>query len=136
MTATFFLAPGLFGNRDERLDEAGFVLTEAEARELAAHSVELGAHTMYHPDVRDLGPDELAAELAESKRAIEELSGRKCDLLAWPFGLSDEPAQQVARDVGFEAAFSFSTGPWLRYAIPRQPAGKLSAEELPQYAAK
>lgn len=128
--ATFFVCPGLFGNRDERLGEAGFVLTEAEARELATRPFELGAHTMTHPDVRNLEPAALVRELADAKDKIEQLAGRACDLLAWPFGLSDTEAEDACREAGYRAAFAYRPGRWRRFAVPRLPAGNLSAAEM------
>jgi peptidoglycan/xylan/chitin deacetylase (PgdA/CDA1 family) len=130
LPATFFLCPGLFGNRDERLGAAGQVLTEVEARELAARPFELGAHTMTHPDVRSLEPNALRRELADAKGAVEDLAERPCTLLAWPFGLSSPSAERACREAGYRAAFSYSSGPWRRFAAPRLPAGNLSVEAL------
>lgn len=129
--ATFFVCPGLWGGRDERMGEAGRVLTAAEARELAAAGMDLGSHSMTHPDLRTLDETALRRELVDSKTAVEDISGRSCRALAYPFGLHDERVRRAAAGAGFAVAFSFEPGPWRPFAAPRFP-GPLTH----QYAAK
>jgi peptidoglycan/xylan/chitin deacetylase (PgdA/CDA1 family) len=117
--ATFFLCPGLFGNRDPAMGEAGAILTAAEVPALAATGAELGAHTMTHPDMRAVGATQRARELEDSRREVARLAGRPCSLLAWPSGWSDAAAQDAAREAGFTAAFAALPGPWRRFAAPR-----------------
>jgi peptidoglycan/xylan/chitin deacetylase (PgdA/CDA1 family) len=44
-------------------------------------------------------------ELDLSRRTIEARLGRPCDLLAWPYGMSDAELRQDARRLGYIAAF-------------------------------
>jgi peptidoglycan/xylan/chitin deacetylase (PgdA/CDA1 family) len=128
--ATFFVCPGLWGNHDLRLGEAGRVLTERDARELAATGMDLGAHSMTHPDLRSLGDDALRAEVLGSKAAVEALTGRPCLSFAYPFGLHDSRVRRAVAEAGFAVAFAFEPGPWRPLAAPRVPAPLLD-----QYAA-
>lgn len=120
--ATFFLCPGLWGNHDPRMGEAGHVLTAEDARGLAAAGMDLGAHSMTHPDLRTLGDAELQRELADSRAAVEALTGRPCRSLAYPFGLHDARVQRAVADGGFDLAFTYEPGPWRPFAAPRIPA--------------
>lgn len=129
--ATFFVCPGLWGGHDERMGEAGRVLTASEARELAAEGMDLGSHSMTHPDLRTLDDAALRRELVDSKTAVEDITGRPCRALAYPFGLHDERVRRAAAEAGFAVAFSFEPGPWRPFAAPRVP-GPLTD----QYAAK
>ena len=62
---TFFVCPGLFGGTHPDLDgEAGALLDEAGVRELHDAGMEIGSHTLGHPDLRGLDDAELERELA------------------------------------------------------------------------
>lgn len=119
--ATFYLCPGLFGNHDPRMGEAGRILTESEARDLRAAGMELGAHSMTHPDLRTLDDGALRAELADSKAAVEEIAGSECRTLAYPFGTHDGRVRREAARTGFQLGLTYSPGPWSPLAAPRVP---------------
>jgi peptidoglycan/xylan/chitin deacetylase (PgdA/CDA1 family) len=121
--ATFYVCPGLLGTQHERVSgEAGRLLDQGEARALAETGMELGSHSLSHPDLRLLGSGELAAELTESKAAIEQITGRPCRTLAYPYGLHDERVERAAGEAGYELAFAWLPGPWRELAAPRLPA--------------
>ncbi|HEX2016130.1 MAG TPA: polysaccharide deacetylase family protein [Solirubrobacteraceae bacterium] len=134
---TFFLAPGLFGNREPRLGEAGQIVSGGQARELHAMGMELGCHSMYHPDLRTLGDRDLAEELARSRFEIEALSGERCRSFAYPSGWHDERVQAAVRAEGFDIAFAFGPQPWSRWAVPRLGGPPTAAlESFPLYLRK
>jgi peptidoglycan/xylan/chitin deacetylase (PgdA/CDA1 family) len=123
LRGTFYVCPGLWGSRhwDVRGDP-GRLLTEDQARQLHEAGMELGSHSMNHPDLRQLEDDALAAELSESKAALERLTGAPCRTLAYPFGLFDERVERAAGEAGYELAFAWQPGPWRALAAPRLPA--------------
>ncbi len=84
--------------------------------------MELGSHTMSHPDLRKLDDDRLELELTHSKDAIEALTGRSCRTFAYPFGLFDERVERAVEKAGYELALTWQPGPWRRFATPRLPA--------------
>jgi peptidoglycan/xylan/chitin deacetylase (PgdA/CDA1 family) len=102
--------------------EAGRLLDEDEARALIEAGMELGSHSVSHPDLRLLDGSELTVELQESKAAVEKITGRPCRTLAYPYGLHDERVEQAAGEAGYELAFSWLPGPWRELAAPRLPA--------------
>jgi peptidoglycan/xylan/chitin deacetylase (PgdA/CDA1 family) len=121
--ATFFVCPGLWGAQHPDVDgEAGRLLDESEARALHESGMELGSHTLSHPDLRLLDEDELRRELVESKRSLEGLTGEPCRLFAYPYGLFDEREERAVADAGYELAFAWLPGPWRALAAPRLPA--------------
>lgn len=103
------------------------MLTTDMIHALAASGIEIGAHTVSHPILTRL--DETAArhEIEESKRRLEELSGRKVRFFAYPngkFGIDfDQRHMDLARQAGFEAAFSTASGAASagldRFCLPR-----------------
>ena len=121
--ATFYVCPGLFGGRHWHLDgEEGRLLDEREAGELLEAGMELGSHSLTHPDLRLLDGGDLSRELEGSKREVERLTGRPCRTLAYPYGLYDERVVSAARAAGYELAFGWLPGPWHPLKAPRLPA--------------
>ncbi len=121
--ATFYISPGRWGVHDDLVQgEAGRLLGSQEARALYDLGMELGSHSMSHPDLRKLADDALAGELSASKAAIEWITGRSCRTFAYPFGLFDERVEQAVADAGYELALTWQPGPWRALATPRLPA--------------
>lgn len=119
---TFYLCPGLFGNAtDQGFSPEGRVLTRAEAVALHGMGMELGAHSLTHPDLTEIGDAELADELAGSKAEVEAITGEPCRTFAYPFGLHDARVRAATRAAGFALAFQFAPGPWETFAAPRLP---------------
>jgi peptidoglycan/xylan/chitin deacetylase (PgdA/CDA1 family) len=120
---TFYVCPGLFGGQHWDVGgEPGRLLTQDEAGALAERGMELGSHTLTHPDLREVDDAALLAELEQSKAAVERVTGRPCRTLAYPYGLCDEQVEQAAAEAGYELAFAWLPGPWRRFAAPRLPA--------------
>ena len=90
------------------------MLTPAQIRRLHDEGMEIGAHTVNHPILAQLGDDEAHAEIAGSKRTLEEITGARVTLFAYPNGKPgrDYGPQHVrlVREVGFAAAVSTIAG--------------------------
>jgi peptidoglycan/xylan/chitin deacetylase (PgdA/CDA1 family) len=78
----------------------------SELRELAQHGVEIGSHTIRHPWLTTLSDEDLAHELVESRRRIEDELGRPCRFLAYPYGNHDARVRRAVQAAGYEAAFA------------------------------
>jgi peptidoglycan/xylan/chitin deacetylase (PgdA/CDA1 family) len=62
-------------------------LDREELKALAGtEGMEVGAHTVSHPQLAELGTAEQQREIEESKRCLEERIGREVNGLAYPFG--------------------------------------------------
>jgi peptidoglycan/xylan/chitin deacetylase (PgdA/CDA1 family) len=71
-------------------------LTEEELRELAdGELVEIGAHTLTHPVLADLAPDQQQHEIGGSKRRLEALTGKKIRSFAYPYGKKNHYTQHT-----------------------------------------
>jgi peptidoglycan/xylan/chitin deacetylase (PgdA/CDA1 family) len=112
---------------DERLEQvarlAGLVgcalpdnlmMSSDQVRQLHRAGMEIGGHTVRHPILATLAPEEARAEIANGKEALEQLIGDKVRLFAYPNGKpgSDYRAEhvQIVRELGFEAAVSTAWG--------------------------
>lgn len=104
-------------------------LSAGQLRAVAASPlVTVGSHSVSHPLLTRLPDAELARELADSKRFLEEVTGRPVDLFAYPTGDYDRRVMAAVRAAGYRGAFveeSRRLGGGL-YEIPR--LGVYSAE--------
>jgi peptidoglycan/xylan/chitin deacetylase (PgdA/CDA1 family) len=96
-------------------------MTWDELRGLAERGFQIGSHTVSHPHLPQLSDAELDREFSDSRARIEDELGRRCHLLAYPFGEHDARVQEAARRSGYAAAFALWAGssPANPYALPR-----------------
>lgn len=83
---------------------------------------EVGSHGITHAHLPSLSDEALAQELLDSRRLLEERLGRRCDLLAYPFGDWDERVARAAASAGYAYAFSLPFGEQTRasrMSVPR-----------------
>lgn len=75
---------------------------------------EIGSHTVGHADLGAItAPDQLRAQIADDRVALEKLTGKRVRYFAWPFGgraQISETARHAIRAAGFEAAFTTIPG--------------------------
>lgn len=128
-----YLAPAKRQELVNRLDLLGTrayrepMLTRDMIRVLASQHIEIGAHTVSHPILTSLPDANALQEMVESKRELEAIIGRPVRYFAYPNGKRgldfDERHVAMAREAGFEAAFTTAHGaagnPDDRHALPR-----------------
>jgi peptidoglycan/xylan/chitin deacetylase (PgdA/CDA1 family) len=88
-------------------------LSWEEARDMIRGGMAIGSHTHAHQILNQLGREEQREELAQSRAILREQLGINADALAYPVGAPNsfsELTQELAREVGFRAAFSFYGG--------------------------
>lgn len=66
----------------------------------------VGTHAVDHPFLTKCGAAEMARQIDENKRWIEEATGRRCDVVAYPHGDYDGAVLEHCRSVGFEHGFA------------------------------
>jgi peptidoglycan/xylan/chitin deacetylase (PgdA/CDA1 family) len=109
---------------------AGFVgqdgyLSAEELREIARHPlVTIGAHGLRHRHFTRLSSEEARLELRESRSLLENITGRKIDLMAWPFGECDAGLERLSEECGYRAAWSVRKGTNSTYSRWRVPLGR------------
>ena len=120
--ATVYVTTGLIGQANPWLapESGARMMIEDELRELAAAGVELGAHTVTHPDLSRLDHAACLREMTESREAIERLTGATVKTFAYPFCRYGQEAVAAAADAGFLAAVTCEgRGGWSRYELKR-----------------
>jgi len=103
------------------------MLDSTSVNTLASLGVDVGVHTVNHPILARTSSDQAWEEIVESKRRLEELTGKSMRLFAYPNG---KPGQDYSREhvsmvqqAGFDAAVSTAWGPATRqsdiFQLPR-----------------
>lgn len=88
-TATMYLATSRIKKTPECYEGAEY-LSWSEIRELHAQGTRFGSHTVSHPDLRSLGPDQIEYELGSSKETIEDQLGAPISTFAYPYAFPEE----------------------------------------------
>jgi len=93
------------------------MLTWAEVRALSEGGMTIGAHTLTHPNLPGMPPDEAAAEIGGSKTLIEQHVAAPVLHFAYPNGRGvshfNEPVREMVRKAGFLSSVTSINGPVL-----------------------
>jgi peptidoglycan/xylan/chitin deacetylase (PgdA/CDA1 family) len=96
--------------------------------------IEIGAHTVNHPDLPSQTPDAQREEIVESKRALERQLGHAVNGFAYPYGRNAPATIDLVRDAGFTYACSTVPQPVRRhsnpYLLPRQTVMNWNGDEF------
>jgi peptidoglycan/xylan/chitin deacetylase (PgdA/CDA1 family) len=94
-------------------------LTPDEARRLSSPGfIDIGAHTVNHPSLPMLSEDDKRREIAESRRACENLVGAPVTGFAYPFGDVDGASVRAVREAGLSFACTTLPGTAIPGADP------------------
>jgi peptidoglycan/xylan/chitin deacetylase (PgdA/CDA1 family) len=85
-------------------------LKDEDIAELYAEGVEIGAHTVDHPDLRMTSDDRLKRELLEPKQTLESIIGTTVNGFAYPRGLCNGRVIKAVNDAGYEYAVATQRG--------------------------
>lgn len=147
------LQPRAPGDIDDALaqieDQVGFdsailepeFLSESGVAQLAASGlITIGSHTHNHPWLAALDYGDQISEIRRSCLLLEEVTGERVDLAAYPFGghgSFGHDTERACREAGIELAFTTVPGSvsWLtpRFRVPRRVVRDWTGEELEQH---
>jgi len=117
MPATVFVTAGFIGT--------GEYLTREDLRELASHPlITIGAHGFWHRHFNLLSDQEARSELMEARQALEQMTDRKVNLMAWPYGECDARLERLAAEAGYHASWSVWKGNNSSHSRWRVPLGR------------
>ncbi len=125
LTGTLFVTSGWTGASGEYLNQGAppGMLSGEQIREIADAGIEIGAHSVTHPQLDQLSAGSLRQELVGGKQALEDLLGAPVPGLAYPFGYSSKAVRDSAAAIGYEYACAvgnrFASTGGDRFALPR-----------------
>ena len=99
---TFFIISGKIGQNE--------YMSEQQIKNLSSFGNEIGSHTVNHPSMKNLSPDQARSELSDSKNALEELSGQSIISFCYPAGKYTDETKLIADEVGYKIAVTTQKG--------------------------
>jgi len=82
-------------------------------REMSANGIEFGSHSVTHPILSQLTPEEMKIEICDSKKEIENQINREIQVIAYPVGGDFSINQAVLDEVelaGYELGATYISG--------------------------
>ncbi len=84
------------------VDSERFPLPDGQvAREIVGLGMEIGSHTMTHPDLTAIEGEQLRWELTESRKRLEDLTGAAVTSFCYPFGYFNRTARDAVEAAGY-----------------------------------
>ena len=121
--ATIYVTTGLMGGPNPwlALGSGGRMMTEEEVVACARAGVEIGAHTLTHPDLSLVGADGCRREVGGSRDVLRELTGAPIGSFAYPYFHTGPEAVDAVREAGFDSAVAGSGDTWSPLTFERTP---------------
>lgn len=112
--ATVYVTTGMIGKPNPWMTGGhDRMMTNDELLALASAGIELGAHTVTHPNMETLDYATCAREVNQSRDCLAALTGRPVRTFAYPYCSYGPAALRAVRDAGFEAALTcHGRGSW------------------------
>jgi peptidoglycan/xylan/chitin deacetylase (PgdA/CDA1 family) len=101
-TGTIFMTTSGIGKEGEEK----LMLNWRELAEVQQAGIEIGAHTVRHPQLDQLPEKLVRQELYDSKSLLEDRLQMKVPGLAYPFGYSNAMVRRVARELGYDYGYA------------------------------
>jgi peptidoglycan/xylan/chitin deacetylase (PgdA/CDA1 family) len=130
MTATMFVVSGLTGHRAIQFNGRD-CLTWTELKELRSNGIQIGSHTVTHPELALMDPAGIDDEIGRSKQTIEDKIGAPVKSFSYPYAFPEANRTLVAllaqtlEKYGYENGVSTILGTARRnnnrFFIPRIP---------------
>jgi peptidoglycan/xylan/chitin deacetylase (PgdA/CDA1 family)/glycosyltransferase involved in cell wall biosynthesis len=99
-----------FWDAAESEDPESQLMGEEQARDMVRAGWDLGAHTMTHPHLDKMPPDEAKREIRESRLQLEERYGVPVKTFAYPYGSYNDDVVRAVWEAGYDMAVATDTG--------------------------
>ncbi len=79
-------------------------MSRDQINELRQSNIEIGSHTLSHPDLTKISSDKIDTELKQSKENLETMFGIKVISLCYPSGKTNSEVETIAKNIGYTYA--------------------------------
>ncbi|WP_254708453.1 polysaccharide deacetylase family protein [Streptomyces lunaelactis] len=104
LPATAYLTTGAITPGRRSLLPPAPMMTLAQVPRLEQYGMEVGAHTVTHPQLDTLPAGALRRELTESKAVLEDVVGHEVTHLAYPHGYNSRGVRKAVARAGYASA--------------------------------
>ena len=109
--ATIFVITSAIGGQWHSRGESFVMMTENELKALDTDGlIALEPHTVTHPKLTKIAPEETEREVRESKQLLETLLNKSCVHFAYPFGKHTDDARRAVARAGIQYAYTTEEG--------------------------
>lgn len=110
-SATVFLVTDLIGKQSDWEGKTGTpLLSWKQVKALHEKGISFGSHTCTHPWLSRLCNKQIWHELIASKKRLETELRQRIQILAYPYGESNNEIRRMAMTAGYTAAFGVDRG--------------------------
>src|SRR3989344_2570950 len=95
MTGTFYVCPVT--------QHTQVMMTPGEIKDLSSRH-EIGAHSMTHPKLSKISPEQARKEIRDSKVWVEQVTGKPCTMFCYPYGDCNDAVASIVRGEGYRGA--------------------------------
>ncbi|MHB0950341.1 MAG: polysaccharide deacetylase family protein [Allorhizobium sp.] len=85
-------------------------MSKAELREWDAFGHEVGSHTLDHPRLPALAPDEARRQIGDARRELEDMTGRAVEAFCYPHGGCNAAVRTMVEEAGYSSATTIARG--------------------------
>lgn len=86
-------------------------LTTEMTKEMAGYGLEIGSHSLTHPDLTKISPAKLRNDIRLSKKQLEELTGQEVTTFCYPAGRYNSRVREEVMKAGYLGAVTTRYGP-------------------------
>jgi len=104
MPATIFVATGHVNKKMLLYPEYVDLADWDAIKTMSENNIEIGAHTVRHPNLTQIDINEAKKEIIESREEIEKTLGKKVAFFAYPFGAYNDNVVKLVKSLGFKGA--------------------------------
>jgi len=115
--ATIFLTTGFIEtgeipawDKEYYTAEKALMLSWAQVREMSDSGISFGSHTLTHPFLTRIPPEQVQREIRLSKDIIEQQIGKPVTTFSYPSGDFDSDTIGIVKEVGYSAAVTTIAG--------------------------
>ena len=128
LPATLFVVSGYCGRRAGWLSSQSparhppRLMGLSELRTLAGSGIEIGSHTVHHPDLTALPEEHAEREIRESRDRLEDGLGRAVESFAYPYGTCTPAVRELVKRhfrLACGTSLAYLTSPCDRFNLPR-----------------
>ncbi|MFZ5754021.1 MAG: polysaccharide deacetylase family protein [Bacillota bacterium] len=85
-------------------------LTTEMIKEMSGYGLEIGSHSLTHPDLTKISPARLKKEIQLSKKELEKITGKKVTTFCYPAGRHNARVREEVRKAGYLGAVTTRYG--------------------------
>lgn len=107
----------------DKIDRPGY-LTSNQIQQLSSENIEIGSHSVSHPNLTNTSDANIIKQLEESKTELEGITAKEVGSLCYPSGKYDEKVIQAVKIANYRAAVTTdfdiaSLEKYTLYSLPR-----------------